>query len=190
MPLLFCVGRHAAFEEVQARLRPNERLFAYLDDVYVVSKPDRVGAIYTALQETLWAHARIRIHGGKTHVWNQAGQKPDVCEAMQRIAEVSNQRAQVWRGSEVLSTMQGIKVLGTPLGHPDFVATHLEDMRRKHDVLLEAIATVLDVQSAWLPLLPWRLPEPTACCAWCVPSGWTNLLFLMTRACGPVCAHS
>ena len=87
MPLLFCVGQHAALQEVQARLRPNERLFAYLDDVYVVSKPDRVGAIYTALQEALWTHARIRVHGDKTHVWNLAGQKPDVCEAMQRIAE-------------------------------------------------------------------------------------------------------
>ena len=81
MPLLFCMGQHAALQEVQARLRPNERLSACLDDVYVVSKPDRVGD-----------------PGGKTHVWNLAGQKPDVCEAMQRIAEVSNLRAQVWRG--------------------------------------------------------------------------------------------
>ena len=153
MPLLFCVGQHAALEEVQARLRPNERLFTYLDDVCVVSKPDRGGAICTALQESLWAHARIRVHGGKTHVWNQAGQKPDVCEAMQRIAEVSNPRAQVWRGSEVPSSMQGIRVLGTPLGHPDYVATHLEEIRRKHDVLFEAIPTVPDVQSAWLLLL-------------------------------------
>ena len=135
MPLLFCVGQHAALEEVQARLRPNERLFAYLDDVFVVSKPDRVGAIYTALQESLWGRAWIRVHGCKTHVWNQAGQKPDVCEAMQRIAEVSTPRAQVWRDSEVPSTMQGIKVLGTPLGHPDCVATRLDEMRRKHDVL-------------------------------------------------------
>ena len=72
---------------------------------------------------------------------------------MQRIAEVSNPRAQVLRRSEVPSTKQGIKVLGTPLGHPDFVATHLEEMRRKHDVLLETIPTVPDVQSAWLLLL-------------------------------------
>ena len=153
MPLLFCVGQHADLEKLQAMSRPNERLLAYLDDVYVVSKPDWVGAVYTALQESLWVHVRIRVHGGKTHVWNQAGQKPDVCEAMQRIAEVSNPRAQVWRGAEVPSTMQGIKVLGTPLGHPDYVATHLEEMRRKHDVLLQAIPTVPDVQSAWLFLL-------------------------------------
>ena len=36
---------------------------------------------------------------------HEEGQKPDVCEAMQRIAEVSNLRAQVWRGSEVPSSM-------------------------------------------------------------------------------------
>ena len=80
----------------------------------------------------------------------QAGQKPDVCEAMERIAEVSNPRH---RCGAVPRSMQGIKVLGTPLGHPNCVATHLEEMRRKHDVLFEAIPTVPDVQSAWLLLL-------------------------------------
>ena len=76
---------------------------------------------YNAVQEFLLAHAGIRVHGGKTHVWNQAGQKPDVCETLQRIAQISDQDAQVWRGSEVPTTMQGMKVLGTPLGHPDHV---------------------------------------------------------------------
>ena len=54
-----CFAWHAALQEVQARLRPNELLFAYLDDVYVVSKPDGVGAICTVLQEALWTHARM-----------------------------------------------------------------------------------------------------------------------------------
>ena len=60
---------------------------------------------------------------------------------------------QVWRGSEVPTTMQGMKVLGTSLGHPDHVASHLSAMTRKHGVLLEAIPNVVDVQCAWLLLV-------------------------------------
>ena len=36
-----------------------------LEGVPVVSKPDRVGAIYRIVQESLWGHAGIRVHGGK-----------------------------------------------------------------------------------------------------------------------------
>ena len=132
MPLLFCVGQHSGFGS---------------------GAPDRVGAVYSAVQESLQAHAGIRVHGGKTHVWNQAGLKPDACETLQRIAQVSDLDAQVWRGSEVPTTMQGMKVLGTPLGHPDYVASHLEAMTRKHGVLLESIPNVVDVQCAWLLLV-------------------------------------
>ena len=68
MPLLFCVGQHSTLQAVQHSSRPTERLLAFLDDLYVVSKPDRVGAIYSIVQESLWGHAGIRVHGGKTHV--------------------------------------------------------------------------------------------------------------------------
>ena len=71
----------------------------------------------TALQEELWTHSRIRIHGSKTHVWNQAGLQQDACEALQRVAEALDPTARVRRGSELPSVEQGIKVLGTPIGH-------------------------------------------------------------------------
>ena len=62
-------------------------------------------------------------------------------------------RDRVWRGSEVPTTKQGNKVLGTPLGHEDFVREHLERTREKHRILLRRIPIVPDVQSAWLLLL-------------------------------------
>ena len=46
MPLLFSLGQHPALQAFQAQLLPNERVFAYLDDVYVITTPARVGAIY------------------------------------------------------------------------------------------------------------------------------------------------
>ena len=54
--------------------------------------------------------------------------KPDVCDALRGIAQASDTNAQL-RGSELPPTMQGMKVLGAPLGHLDYVATYLEGMR-------------------------------------------------------------
>ena len=50
---------------------------------------------------------------------------------------------------------QGIKVLGPPVGHDDYVRQLLEKVQAKQQALLEAIPTVPDVQSAWLLLLHW-----------------------------------
>ena len=76
MPLLFFLGQHAALEAVKARLLPGERIFAFLDDVYVVTLPRRVGSVHNILQKELYRHVRIRIHVGKTQVWNAVGDRP------------------------------------------------------------------------------------------------------------------
>ena len=59
----------------------------------------------------------------------------------------------VWRGDSELPThQQGFKVLGIPLGHPDFVQRFLEGKIAEHRVLLERIPEISDTQSAWLLL--------------------------------------
>ena len=73
MPLLFSLGQHSGLEATHRRLRVNEKLFAYLDDVHIASKPDKAGAAHASLEENLFGHARIRIHTGKTHMWNKFG---------------------------------------------------------------------------------------------------------------------
>ena len=72
---------------------------------------------------------------------------------LERIAQVENPRATVWKGGEVPTHEQGIKVLGTPLGHNDFVAHHLRQVAREQQGLLDKIPLVRDLQSAWLLLL-------------------------------------
>ena len=153
MPLLYSLGQHQALDEVVRGLLPTEKLFAYLDDVYVVTTPDRVATVYTLLQENLWVYVGVFINSGKTQVWNAAGRKPLVCEAMDRIAQVQNPVAKVWRGSEVPVDRQGVKVLGAPIGHPAFVAAQLSAVAEHQATLLQRTPLMPDLQSAWLLLL-------------------------------------
>ena len=55
-------------------------------------------------------------------------------------------------GEEEENKHEGIVILGTPLGHKDFVRAqqHIVD---EHNVLLERIPSIPDVQSAWALLL-------------------------------------
>ena len=106
MPLLFALGQHAPLEAVQRQLRVGERLFAYHDDIYVVSAPDRVGSIYAILQHELFTHAGIRVHGGKTQVWNMAGIRPEAFDVLEQIAQTADPTAVVWRGSDVPSVQR------------------------------------------------------------------------------------
>ena len=75
MPLLFRLAIHDALANVQSRLRPREYIFAFLNDVYGVTSPGRSRAIYNLLAEQLWAVAGIRLHTGKTRVWNRAAER-------------------------------------------------------------------------------------------------------------------
>ena len=97
--------------------------------------------------------ANIRVHLGKIKVWNSSGVRPRACDTLQDIATASGSLDQVWKGSDLPTDQQGIKVLGTLLGHRDFVAAHLARVLRSHETLLERIPAVQDVQCAWALLL-------------------------------------
>ena len=154
MPLLYSLGQHGALEAASNHFSRGERLFAFLDDTYIVTPTAaEVGGAYTHVQNELWNQCGIRIHVGKTKIWNRAGVRPEVSHVLERIAQRDNPRAKVWRGSEIPTEEQGMKVLGTPLGHEAFVARHLQAVADEHRVLLDRIPRVRDVQSAWLLLL-------------------------------------
>ena len=153
MPLLYSVGQHRALEAISRELLGSEKLLAYLDDIYVITKPDRVGDVYTAVRQNLWVHACVSINNGKTKVWNAAGHKPAVCEVLDRVAQAEDPHANVWRGSEVATERQGLLLLGAPLGHPDFVAAQLRKTSEEHEQFLARIPSLQDLQAAWLLLL-------------------------------------
>ena len=70
-----------------------------------------------------------------------------------------------WRGSHKLQTQrrgcgravpleeQGVRILGTPLGHLHYVQAFLRRVTAEHEVLLSRIPLVEDVQSTWALLL-------------------------------------
>ena len=60
-------------------------------------------------------------------------------------ARVANPTAIVWREDlELPPEEQGVKILGTPLGHPSFVRYHQ---------LIRKILHIQDLQCAWILLL-------------------------------------
>ena len=124
MPLLFCLAVHDAPANVQMQLREGEYIFAFLDDVYVVTAPDRTRAVYNMLAEQLWGVAGIRLHGGKTRVWNRASECPPGMDDL---------------GNEVRNA-EGIKVLGTPVGSPQFVQHTVDTRLEEEKKLWEAIS--------------------------------------------------
>ena len=81
-----------------------EHLCAFLDDIYLLCPPERVVPLYKLLSETLARVAGIRLHQGKTKVWNKAGTAPE------NVQELGPEACQP----------QGLKVLGTPIGTPEF----------------------------------------------------------------------
>ena len=55
MSLLFSLGQHRALLAVNARLIEGESLFAFLDDLYVLCSPERVGEVHKVIQQELWS---------------------------------------------------------------------------------------------------------------------------------------
>ena len=97
------------------------------------------------------------MHLGKTQVWKRGGHVPPGCDSMQVATQRVDPHARVWRG-EGPSYEQGIRVLGIPIGHVDFVHAQLRSKTEKHRVLHERLLSVQDLQSAWLLFLICDIP--------------------------------
>ena len=100
-------------------------LFAYLDDIYICS-PRRVLEVRSVLKEELWARARIRIHHGKTQLWNRGGSQPAGVAELTLAGRLVETDAVVWKSDPELPLCQnGLRVLGAPIGHPLYIVDQL-----------------------------------------------------------------
>ncbi len=145
MPALFALGQHPALVNVRATLREGEALFAFLDDIYVVSEPERAKSIFEEVGRQLQAHCGISVNLGKTRVWNRGGTRP------QGFDDIGTADQPAWTGNQDLpQDRQGLMVLGTPLGTRQYVEAQLRHIERDHEQLLERILQMEDLQCAWL----------------------------------------
>ena len=152
MPALFSLGQPNAWVAVQQQLGHDERLFAFLDDIYVTSRLDRVVPIFNVLRRELWTHARIQIHLGKTKCRGQTSW-------LRRVDDGRSKERPRCCGVDTLYHQINI-VLGTPLGSAEFVQCELASLSAKHQSLLDGIHQVQDLQSVWLLLLFCAVPRP------------------------------
>ena len=97
---------------------------------------------------------RIQINQGKTQVWNRGHTEPPDIEVLQLSARAEDADPVFWKADvNHPSEVKGVVILGTPVGHPDFVQAHLRSKIGSHRFLFERIPSVLDLQAAWLILL-------------------------------------
>ena len=161
MPLSFSLAQHSALAAVHERFNEGEHLFVFHDDLYTVCLPERVGEFHRVLAHELATQSHIVLHHGKTKVWNRGGHEPPACTALQARARLSDEDAIVWRGNHALpNEIQGIKILGTPVGQVEFVRHHLASKTAKHVVLFSRIPAIQDLQGAWLLLLYCAAAKP------------------------------
>ena len=139
MPTLYSLGQHGALEAIAGRLLPSERLFAFLDDLYIVCRPERVVDVYNIVVRRIVEPRQDSDPPRETQVWNQSGVEPRGIETLQAAAQLRD--LVHWYGA------------GTPpLGHPQFVQSFLPT-NEAHAVLVNRIPAIHDLQSAWLVLL-------------------------------------
>ena len=147
MPALFSLALHQALHHFHEDLQPGERVAAYLDDIYITAQPARIRALYDTLARHLEEHTGIHLHAGKTQIWNAAGVEPP---HVQQLAATTP----VWLGNPTLPpAQQGLRVLGLPLGHQEYVQAELSKISEKHKTFFDQLPTLPDLQTSWLLLL-------------------------------------
>ena len=62
MPALFCLAMKPALEEIQRRLQSGDSILAYIDDIYVLTKPERARKPYDLVAEILKGTCHIRVN--------------------------------------------------------------------------------------------------------------------------------
>ena len=143
-PALFALGQHEALDRAASSLHPDDTLLAFLDDLYIVTTPARAREAFDTAAHAVEDHCGIASNLGKTRVLAAEGGPPPP-----GITELGED---VWCGDKP-PAQRGVVVLGTPVGHPDFVQAWTDKRLCEERRLLEELPHLPDLQCAWLLLL-------------------------------------
>ena len=142
-PGLYALGQHDSLVAASASLRPDERLAAFLDDLYVVTVPERAAPLRRVVTGEVERGAGVEANLGKTRVFNAAG--GDAPPGVDVLGP------DVWCG-HLPPEQRGFVALGVPIGHPDFVKAQAASRLCAEADLLRKLMQLPDVQCAWLLL--------------------------------------
>ena len=108
----------------------DDTLLAFLDDLYIVTTPARVREAFDTAAHAVEDQCGIASNLGKTRVLAAEGGPPPP-----RITELGED---VWCGDKP-PAQRGVVVLGTPVGHPDFVQAWTDKRLCEERRLLEEL---------------------------------------------------
>ena len=150
MPALYALAQHAGLQAAAAQLGEGERILAFLDDIYVVAPYGRARQAFDVVARAVEQHAGVRTHLGKLRAWCR--------EERACPKDMADLPAGVWVADAPLAK-RGLKVLGTPMGTSEFVASFATQRQQEEQRLLDALPTVPDLQCAWLLLACSAVPR-------------------------------
>lgn len=168
MPALFALGQHdaisAAAEQVSSVNGDQVHVVAFLDNLYLVCPRMQARYAFDCFTNEMQQRRGISTHLGKLRLWSKAREPVP--------AGFVDLEDQIGVGDAACDT-RGLKILGTPLGHAEFIRAVTRDRLQEEEHFLCKFGGLGDLQSAWLLLTYCAVPRanhfssgptPDACC--------------------------
>ena len=165
MPALFALGQHPALVTADEKLQQlavgtdawleedyfRPLLFAFLDDLYVVTVREMARQAFDVVTEAVANQAGIRTNLGKLQLYSkEGGPCPPGFDDFQALR--AENTTPIWTCDAPQIANRGIVVLGSPLGTVEFIKAHAEKRMSIEQQLLDWIPRVPTLQIAWLLL--------------------------------------
>ena len=116
----------------------------------MVSSRARAAAAFELVVDTIKKGTGIRTHMGKLQMWSKGGgPAPDGVEVLNTIDNI------VWKG-DLDDELNGVVILGTPLGKPALIEKQVLNRIEKEQLLLRELIHLKDIQCVWT-LLSWSV---------------------------------
>ena len=144
MPALFCLAMHSALVDLKADLGDDAIVVAYLDDIYIIVPVDHAARAVERARHHLAEHCGIQVHQGKLKAYC-----PNASSAQHGLGAYDTNDNEVWVHNGTLDE-QGIMVVGTPIGTPEFVQSRLDLRLDAQSLLTAEIELLEEVQHKWL----------------------------------------
>ncbi len=143
MPALFALAQHDALVEASGNLLPSERIFSFLDDLYLITCRVRAAEAFEEVASCVERHAGVQSHLGKLRAWCRGGGPAP--------ADLQAVSTEAWTADKP-DEQNGLVILGTPLGKPAFVEAHARKRLEVEQRLLRELPEMKDPQQAWVLL--------------------------------------